>query len=467
MRLALCRAVARCQARRLQKLVAGAPLPAATVAALVAPAPFALARVGSAIGNDVAGAIDAGQVANALVLGPMLAAAMAGAALAAALPGRAALGQHVAAGPVSDTGAVLAGLLVPSLLAAVAVLPQIAAVCIALGAQLPGGRVAGAGLACATCAAVPAGAIVVEGALAASRGRCRRSLAIVVGGLAWAVLGVVFGAAALGPFAPVGAALAGTGSAGLALAVAFLAAVVLACGWVLLAARRPERRVRGAKAKRRLVRGGQSSVPLAVVALLARRNDVRLAAAAALAFGVAGIGIAVATAAPAPTPFLLGTTTALLGSILVSLAACGVLLEGRWLWIGAPRDRSRLALTACLVGVVGSAVPVAAVGAGAAIVSGASASTVGIVTVLVIVGSAAALQAGALVPWSGAGIGDQLTTFAVLAAVAIAMSLVVGLVAPRLVAFGLPDALVAALLCAASLGVAFLALGRRLEVAAR
>ena len=85
----------------------------------------------------------------------------------------------------------------------------------------------------------------------------------------------------------------------------------------------------------------------------------------------------------------------------------------------------------------------------------------------VVVGSAVALQAGALVPWSGEGIGDQLTTFAALAAVAIATSVMVGLAAPRLIALGLPNAVVAVLLCAGSLGVACHTVGRRLEATIR
>ena len=67
---------------------------------------------------------------------------------------------------------------------------------------------------------------------------------------------------------------------------------------------------------------------------------------------------------------------------------------------------------------------------------------VGIVAALVVVGSCVALLAGALLPWRGTGAGDQLTTIAAFAAIAIAASLAVGLVAPRLVSLGVPDAVV-------------------------
>jgi hypothetical protein len=466
MRSALCDAVAKCHTRRLRTAVAAAPLPAALVTILVALAPFALARVGGAIGSDLADGVAAGGVADALVIGPALAAAVAGAALAVSLPGRSALGHQVAAGPGSNLATVVAGLLVPALIGTVVVLPQVLSLCLALGGRLPGGWIAGAALACATIAAVPAGAIVAEATLAAVRGRRRPSLVVGAGALVWAMVGLAAGTAALGPLAPVGAALRGSGSAWLALAVACSAALVLASGWVVLAARRPDQRARTPKPRRPIVHGGRSSIPLAVAVLLARRADVRLATVGALGFGAAGIAIAVVAAAPAPTPFLLGTTTALLGSILCSLAVCGVLLGGQWLWIGAPRDPLLVGMTASFVGLTGSALPVVAVGLGATAVSGASWRTLGVVAAFVVLGSAAALQAGALVPWRSDGVGDQLTTFAALAAIAIATSLAIGLVAPRLVALGLPDASVVVFVCGAWLGFACHALGRRLAAVA-
>ena len=467
---ALCDAVARCQTRRLGKTVAAAPLPAAIVAILVVLSPIALIRVGDALGTELAGAVGAGGVADALVVGPVLAAAVAGAALAVSLPGRVALGPQVAAGPCGSISVIVAGLLVPVLIAAFTVLPSLVAVCVALGGELPGGRTAGVALAVATVAAVPAGAVLAEGVLAAARGRRRRSLAIAGGALIWAVTGVAVGAASgaavLGPFAPVGAALRGSASARPALAAACGALVALSLAWVSLAAARPEKRSRTARPARRLVRGKRFSVPVAIAVLMTRRDDVRLATAGALGFGVAGIVIADAAAAPAPTPFLLATTTALLGSIMCSLAICGVLLPGRWLWMGGPGDRRLIGLAACLIGLAGSTLPVALVGSGAMVFTGAPWNSVGVVAGIVTVGSATALVAGALVPWSCEGVGDQLTTFSALAAIAIAMSVTVGVVAPRLVSFGLPDAVVVVVVCGASIGAAFHAIGRRLRSAA-
>jgi hypothetical protein len=56
-----------------------------------------------------------------------------------------------------------------------------------------------------------------------------------------------------------------------------------------------------------------------------------------------------------------------------------------------------------------------------------------------------------------------MTTIAAFAAMAIAASLAVGLVAPRLVSLGVPDAVVAVAICVLFLAAALAALDRRLE----
>jgi hypothetical protein len=122
---------------------------------------------------------------------------------------------------------------------------------------------------------------------------------------------------------------------------------------------------------------------------------------------------------------MLGTTTALLGSVVASLLAFGVLLEGRWLWVGSPRGTSVIAVAAWLVALVITVSPVAAVGLGALFAAPVSWTAVGTVVVVVTVAADAAVVAGVLVPW-GDGAGDQLTTFAAFGAVAIATSLAVG-----------------------------------------
>ena len=288
MRSPLCDAVARCHLRRLRRAVAAAPLPAAVAATLVVFAPLALVRVGRAVGDELAGAAGSAGVADALVLGPMLAAAAAGAALAVSFPGPSALGQQLAAGPGGETVAVLACLLVPALVGALVVLPSLVALCFALAVELPGGALSGVALAVAVVAAVPAGAIVAEGGLAAASRRRRRPLAIGAGAVAWAGVGVVAGAAPLGPFAVVGPALRGTASSWSALLVAVVGMVALVVAWGRLVVSRPARRSRPAGRSRSLGRAGRLSEPAALAALMSRRHDVRCATVAAIGFGSPG-----------------------------------------------------------------------------------------------------------------------------------------------------------------------------------
>ncbi len=463
MRFVLCRAVTRCQARRLRAVAAAAPLPAAIVMIMVALAPVALARVGGALGNELGGALTSSEVATALVLGPCLAAAAAGAVLAVSLPTRAGLGQQIAAGPCGDRSAIGAGLVLPSVLAGLIVLPSLLSLSLALADGFAGGYPAGLALTAAILAAVPAGAVVAEGVQIAVRGRRIRLLGIGIGLGAWVATGSAMGATPLGPLAPVSLTLRGTVSAWIALGAAGVTATGLGIAWILLAASRPEQRSRTTR-RRHLDAAWRFPVPAAASSLIVRRSDVRRANVAALGFGAIGALIAVASGAEPPGPFLLATTTTLLGSLVAALAGWGALAAGAWMWLGAPRGRGAIAAITWQSGLVAAAVPVGIVALVAAFGSGADWRTVGVVAVLVVVGTAVATIAGSLVPWQGDGIGDQLSSLAAFVAVAIATSFIVGLIAPRLTGLGLPDPAIAILLCGLLSCVAIASLLRRLEI---
>lgn len=461
----LCSAVARCQVRRLWAAAGAAPLPVAVGALLVVLAPFGLVRVGRAVGSDLGAAIAAPGVADALLLGPMLAAAVAGAAVAVSLAGRSGLGEQVGAAPVGAVSAVMAGMLVPGTIGAVAILPSLVALCVGVSHELPGGMPAGLALAVAVAAGLPAGAVVAECALALAAGRVRRSLLLVAAAVGWVSGGAVLGSPAAGPFARVTAALQGSGSPWLSLLVAAVVVGLLTGAWIVLAAVRPDRRRGRTWSSANVVPRGRAAMPGALIALHGRRAELRLAAAGSLGFGIAGTVVAALAAAPSPTPFLLATTTALLGSVVSSLAVCGLLLHGRWLWMGSPTRGATVGAAACAIGTAGTSFPVVAVGVGAGLATGATWNAVGVVALLVVVGSGVGLAAGALVPWSRAGLGDQLSSFTALAVVAVAMGFLVGLVAPRLVALGLPGPAVAVLVGLGSLAASGAAVSRRLRPA--
>jgi len=465
MRFALSRAVAGCQARRLRTIVAGAPIPSAIVVAVVALAPLALARVGSALGSELADGLDSPAITDALVLGPCLAAAAAGGVLAASVPTRDALGQQIAAGPIGNRSVTCSLILLPATLAALVCVPALVAFALSVASSSPGGQAAGLPLGAAILAAVPVGAVVAEGLKIAAWGHRIRLLGLGLGLGAWVVAGRAVGATPLGFLAPVSLALRGAAPAWVALLVACLVAVSFGTAWIILASTRPERRSR-ARERRHVAAAWWFPVPAAAFSLLARRADVRHANVAAIAFAVVGLMVAVAGGTPPPGPFLLAGTTTLMGSLVVALVGFGVLANGSWIWLGAPRNRGSLAAMTWLLSLAAAMAPVAAVGALAAVASGVDRSTTGVVVVLTVVGTAVATVAGSLVPWRGEAIGDQFSSVAAFVAVAIATSLAVGLVAPRLTALGLNDPEVAILLCCLSSFAAVGTLARRLTTGA-
>jgi hypothetical protein len=462
MRFALSRAVARCQIRRLSAIASTTPLPTAIGLGLAVVAPLVLARIGRALGAELASSVTSRELATALVLGPCLTAAAAGAVAAVALPPRAALGQQIAAGPIDALSARGASLLLPAALAALVVLPSLLSLSLAVATSFPGGWASGLALVAAIVSAAPVGAVAVEGVQVALRGPRLRLLPFGVGLAAWLAVGRIAGVIPLGPLAPAALALRSAASLWVALAVSGLTTIVLGGAWIVLAAEQREPRSRATR-RRHFSAVWRRPLPAAAVALVWRRADVRRGAVASACFGAAGAGAAVASSAASPGPFLLATTTTLLGALVAALAGWGALVPGLWLWQGAPRGRRTIATTTWLAGLVGVAAPVALVGAVAAASSGVDRQTIGVVTILAVTGAAVATLAGALVPWRMDGLGDQVSSLSAFAAVALGASLVVGVVAPRLAGAGVPDSATATALCLLASGLAVSILLRRLE----
>ena len=213
----------------------------------------------------------------------------------------------------------------------------------------------------------------------------------------------------------------------------------------------------------RLVHGrGVVAVAAAVLALVLRRRDLRLAALAALTFGLGGVSVGAASGAPPPAPLLLGATSALLGVALIPLALPGAVVAGRWAWACAPR-RLPAPLSALLVSLAvlaASLAPVVLVLSSSPRVRPLPVATLAVLTVIV---AAAALVAGIVVPWRGGGVGDQLASFGAFAACGAGASAGVGLAGPRLVAAGVPVGVAAAMLGCAALTAAACALVYEIE----
>ncbi len=455
----LCEAMLRCHARRLRERAAAAPLLAVVIVLALGAAPVVLARMGASVGERLAATGLESRIAEAVVLGPVLAAMALGAAFALTLPGRSELASHVAAAPIASTAVVVATLVPLTLTGAVCAIPSAVAVCLGVGSALPGGSSGGLAVAAGCAAAIPAGALVTEVVLGAARGRRWPLPALLAVSGGWGLLGAAAGSVPLGPLALCAGALAGSSSAVLALVVSAVVTVGLASAWLVLAASRPPARVGKSRSTRQLVRFRPLVLEAAMTVLLTRRREARVAALAALAFGGCGVVVARIASASPPAGFLLATSTALLGSVVASLMTTGVLLDGAWCWRRAPIHRSRVATGSVTVAASLTALPVVLVGIVAAAVCGATPATIGVVLAITAVAAACGLVAGCVLPWHRSGAGDQLASFAVFAAIAIAASLVVGVIGPRLVVVGLPGPVVVVGLCGTAAAVAVVVTG--------
>jgi hypothetical protein len=437
----ICRAVLRCQRRRAGVVLRSAPLAGGLLVALAAAAPFALARVGGALGGALQPALADVDVARALTLAPVLAGSACGAAVGVASVGRHALGQQLAAGPVGARAALLACVLAPAGVLAACCLPAALGLTLPLGSASPGGAVAGVGIVGAALAAAPWGAVLSEAVVQLGGGATRLIVVVIPTAAVWAGIGVALGAPALGPLALVAASLAGNEHPAEALGAAALTGCAGTAAWLELAARRPERRARVRGFGRCRVAGPLvTALPLSAGVLLARRRDLRFGLLAAVAFGLGGVALAQSTGAPAPAPLQLGVSSALLGAALVPLAVGGALLAGRWTWVCAPRHRLLPCAALCTASAMLLSTTAGGVAVVAGLVSGAPSRALielGLVAVLV---AAAATLAGAIVPWRGITMGDQVASFGAFAAAAGGLSAAAGFAGPRLVAAGLPDA---------------------------
>lgn len=461
----LCRAVLRCQRRRVGSALRSAPLAGALLLVVAAVAPFALARAGAALGAMLRPALGDPAVTRALVLAPMLAGAAAGAALCIASTGRRALGTQLAAGPVGPRAALAACVLAPAAAVVVVGLPAVSALAVPVGSASPGGAAAGLALVGVGLGAAGIGATVAEAVAQLAGGACRGLAALVLLGIAWVAAGALGGTLALGPFTPAADALAGDAQPEVTVVAAVLTAGATALLWLELAARRVDRRSRSRRRPSHSYVAGPFAValPLTAAALLGRRRELQVGLVAAVAFGLGGVGLVRWLGAPAPAPLQLGTTSALLGVALVPLAVGGALLAGRWAWACAPRRRMLLSAGVCAVATAMLMATAGGVAAVAALLSGAPTRALAELCFVALLVSAAATVAGATVPWRGATMGDQIAAFCAFAVCAGSLSAATGLAGPRLVAAGLPDTAAAACLLGTmtALGLAAVALRLR------
>jgi hypothetical protein len=400
--------------------------------------------------DAIAPALGAPDARAALVLGLVLPALAGGVALGASLPSPvAALGEQLASGPAPVADRCLAAL-VPVAPAALGGVLLLAPALVPVAAASPAGWAAVVPLLLLALGALAVGA----GLVAALRapGRLAR-------GAAAPALGCVLTASWLrAPSA--GSVLASpteAARAGMVMAPLVLAALV---AWSLVQMSLPPATIRGAR-RWSSPRRPAALVGQAVVLLLLRRSDVRIALAGALLLGGATGIAAWALGAVPPTGGLLAASAAALAGAPVGLAVAGALRAGAHAWSLAPA--LALVLGSWLaVGVGLGFVPVGTVALVNAVTDGAAATS----GLLVAVGLSVALLAvlaGALVAWRPGEVAAQAASLGVFALLCAGTSAALAVLGPRLAELGVDGAQAGGVTVLLLVVLAVLALGHALR----
>ena len=419
-------AVAVCAARRLRRVAAANPalgaaaalaLPALAVAAAVAGA-RARTRFDELLGDDgFAAALALAIAATGLVVG--LTAML-------AVPRIAVLASPFATAPIRRLTLVAGTTVLPLLaLGASGSVPLLAFALAVAGWK-------GASIVAAVAASSLVGAAVAE-AIRTLLGRSARGLLVCAGAAAvWLLPGLVTGGAlAAGPAAPLAPILrTGDSTAVATLVCATLAALVL---WVAAcAAPRAERSAR--RELRRdagLPRLAFAAMPIATVRALLRHHELRLPAAASVAAPVAAAVALYLAFDDRGEPLLaFAALLTLLAVPLFHSAAQGLFLDAASTLRVAPRSRAGLRALSTVGGVAVGAGLVALTAGALAPVARASATTYAELEPIVALVLGAAAAAGAVLPWRGGRVVEQLAAYGAALGVAFVLSTAVGAVAP-------------------------------------
>jgi hypothetical protein len=393
------------------------------LAALVFAAVVGFPLLALAAGREATPLFDAAAsdpaLARAFALAGVLAATTIGFAIGALLPTRALLGPQLAPAPVAR-GTLFAGLtLLPALFAVTPVAAVLAAFAAAAAGAWGGTAVvAGAG------AAAALGAAASE-AFACALRRSRVGAAVMLAlGATWAVAGALGGSMALGPAAVVAGALAEPRPSSVAV-LACVATTAVGLWAIASAARPPDRPVRGVvRLPVHIPRRASAAVAVAAVARLARNSQMRRHVATGLLLAVVGslvLRVLVAGASP-----FFGASVALVTAAAVPLVASGLRRDAAWLLRVTPVTPSRIAAAdaaaavaasyGVLAVVLAAASPFGVLGLGTLLMLEATAALV--------LGSAAA--SGAMLPWRGDRVLDQLASYALLGAIVAMLTFALG-----------------------------------------
>ncbi len=423
-----------CLVRRLRDAALAAPAPVAVGVALLLASPILLHRAGEALAEAIGSQLAATDVARGLVLALCLSGAMVGLMIGVVAPPRSAMGAQLSAAPVGMRASNAAMVLLPLAIGSSLVAPLALAFVLPIAGSAPGGVSAAASTVGAVVAASSLGLFAAECVRTALRRDRGVALAALAASAGWALCAWLGSSLALGPLVVAADAIAGVRPVWFALLVEALLAFAALGGWSVVVVRgTPRVAARPPRVVLRTPAGTSAAVAVAVIRLVMRRMDVRLAFAAGVALGLSSI--ALASAAATARIALAGSSVAL-AAALAPLALTGILLDGRSVWRSSPVRAGAVIVPACSIVLVLALVPVTAVVAVVVAVMRDGASDCSRVLLVAALTAGAALAGGGLVPWQGNRLGDQLASFGAFAACAAVATVGAGIVGPRLVAAG-------------------------------
>lgn len=436
--------------RRIGRTAAGNPVIAVGVFVSVLASPLLAVLAGRASGRALGASVSSLDVAQSLAVTVAFATVLAGCILAVLAPGEDALGEQLAAAPLSRRERFWGMTAIPALCAIGALLPLATLFALPFAAAGPGGVSAGIATLALSGSGFTMGAVLVQATVATHRGAVSGLTALAGVGLVWTLCGLLStGPVVLGVFGALPAVLAGQQPAIAATLVGLGLTAAFGAAWVALCLRTPlEATLRRERTRRPLL---PTHYVGAVVALgllrVARRRELRQQAVLVVAATTGG-ALLLHSIVPASLGFIFVfcASTAIIGAAISPLAVAGLDARGRWLWDTAPTGRRQRAVyshaAALFAGWAVLLVACAPVAALAGIGSGALTD----LAVLSAVVFSGALVAGALLPWREAAGGEQMVSYAIFMIIAGAGWMALGWVGRQAIGQGLPEPAVVALL---------------------
>jgi hypothetical protein len=440
----------RAMRRRIGRVAAANPIIALGVLVMVLASPLAMVFAGRTSGRALGDSLSHLDVAQSLTVTMAFVTVLTGCILAVLAPGEKALGEQLAAAPLSR-GQRFWGMTAIPVLCVIGMLAAFATLfALPFAAAGPGGVPAGFAMLAMSGGGLTIGAVLVQATVGFRRGALWGLMALAGVGLGWPLCGLLAdGPIGLGVFGWLPEVLAGQQSVTAVTVLGLCLAAAFATMWVALCLHiPPETPVQRLRTRRPLL---PTHFIGAVVALglvrVIRRRELRHQALLVVAATIGG-ALLLHSVVPASLGFIFVfcATTAIVGAAISPLAVAGLDARGQWMWNTVPISRRQRAVashaSALLAGwtiLVMACAPLAAL----ADISTRVAIDVGVLSAMVF---SAALVAGTVLPWKEAAGGEQMASYAIFMIIAGFCWTALGWIGRQAVDQGLPEPLVAATL---------------------